>query len=150
MPLFTGRYEYTVDEKGRLSIPARHRDQLVRERQEPVFFITKIHPHCLSAYALNEFQELVDSLRAATDPATRETMRRLTSGAVECPLDQQGRVVLPAELRKLAGLNRDVVVLGVAKRLEIWDRAAHASHAREADDSGAGAYAALKAPADLV
>ena len=150
MPLFTGTYEYSIDDKGRLSIPARHRDQVAKEEQDAVFFVTKIHPHCLSAYPPNEFQELVQNVSQTNDPNVRDLMRQLTSGAVECPVDQQGRIALPAELRAQAGLKRDVVVLGVAKRLEIWDRAAYRQQAGQALESGAAAYAAIKAPSDLV
>ena len=150
MPLFTGRYEYSVDEKGRLSIPIRLREQLTKEGQDATFFITQIHPDFLSAYAANEFQELVNSVAQSSDPGNRELMRRLTSDAVPCPVDQQGRVMLTPELRRLAGLGRDVVVLGVAKRIEIWDRQRYAAHNAAALEKGPNAYAALKAPSDLV
>jgi MraZ protein len=150
MPLFTGRFEYTVDDKGRLSIPARMREQLEREGQEPAFIITSIQPDYLSAYATNEFQELIASVRESTDPNSRELMRRLTSEAETCPLDKQGRVMLPASLRSLAGLTRDVVVLGVAKRIEIWDRARYDAYRNSAVVTGSRLLSGLKAPADLV
>lgn len=150
MPLFTGRFEYSVDDKGRLSIPARMREQVEKEGQEPAFIITSIHPDYLSAYATNEFQELIASIRESTDPNSRELMRRLTSEAETCPLDKQGRVMLPSALRALAGLTRDVVVIGVAKRIEIWDRARYAAHRSSSGDAGARLLSGLKAPADLV
>ncbi len=88
MPLFTGRFEYSVDEKGRLSIPSRLREQIEREGQEPALIVTSIHPDYLSAYATNEFQELIASIRESTDPNSRELLRRLTSEAETCPLDK--------------------------------------------------------------
>ena len=150
MPLFTGRFEYTVDDKGRLSIPARMREQLEREGQEAAFIITSIQPDYLSAYATNEFQELIASIRESTDPNSRELMRRLTSEAETCPLDKQGRVMLPSSLRTIANLTRDVVVLGVAKRIEIWDRARYEAYRSTAAETGARLLTGLKAPADLV
>jgi MraZ protein len=150
MPLFTGRFEYSVDDKGRLSIPARLREQIEREGQDAAFIVTSIHPDYLSAYATNEFQELIASIRESTDPSSRELLRRLTSEAETCPLDKQGRVMLPSHLRGLAAITRDVVVLGVAKRIEIWDRARYGAHRSAAAETGARLLTGLKAPADLV
>ncbi|HTB33906.1 MAG TPA: cell division/cell wall cluster transcriptional repressor MraZ [bacterium] len=150
MPLFTGRFEYTVDDKGRLSIPARMREQIEKEGQDAAFIVTSIHPDYLSAYAPNEFQELIASIRESTDPNSRELLRRLASEAETCPVDKQGRVMLPLGLRQLAALQRDVVVLGVAKRVEIWDRARYAAHRAAAADSGSRLMSGLKAPSDLV
>lgn len=150
MPLFTGRFEYTVDEKGRLSIPARMRDQVEKEGQDAAFIVTSLSPDYLSAYAPHEFQELIASIRESTDMGSRELLRRLASEAETCPLDKQGRIALPAQLRQLAALRRDVVVLGVAKRLEIWDRERYAAHRQSASEHGARLISGLKAPADLV
>jgi MraZ protein len=150
MPLFTGRFEYTVDDKGRLSIPARMREQLEKEGQDTAFIVTSIHPDYLSAYAPNEFQELIASIRESTDPNSRELLRRLASEAETCPLDKQGRLMLPASLRQLAALTRDVVVLGVAKRIEVWDRTRYAAHRAGTAENGARLLSGLKAPSDLV
>lgn len=150
MPLFTGRFEYSVDDKGRLSIPARMREQVEKEGQDLAFIVTSISADYLSVYAPNEFQELIASVRESTDPNSRELMRRLTSEAETCPLDKQGRVTLTAPLRQLAGLQRDVVVIGVAKRIEIWDRARYEAHRQATADVGTRLMSGLKAPADLV
>lgn len=150
MPLFTGRFEYSVDDKGRLSIPARLREQIEREGQDAALIVTSIHPDYLSAYATNEFQELIASIRESTDSNSRELMRRLTSEAETCPLDKQGRVMLSSSLRGFAGITRDVVVLGVAKRIEIWDRARYGAHRSTAAETGVRLLTGLKAPADLV
>jgi MraZ protein len=126
------------------------REQLEREGQDAAFIITSIQPDYLSAYGTNEFQELIASIRESTDPNSRELMRRLTSEAETCPLDKQGRVMLPSSLRSLAGLGRDVVVLGVAKRIEIWDRVRYGAHRSTAAETGARLLTGLKAPTDLV
>ena len=150
MPLYTGRFEYSVDDKGRLSIPARMREQLEREGQEQAFIITCIQPDYLSAYGSNEFQELINSIRESTDTASRDLFRRLTSEAETCPLDKQGRVMLPPQLRSLGSIGRDVVILGVAKRIEIWDRQRYAAHRAASGDGGSRLLGSLKAPADLI
>ena len=150
MPLFTGRFEYSVDDKGRLSIPSRLRDQIEKEGQEAAFIVTSIDPEYLSAFATNEFQELIASVRESTDPNTRVLMRRLASEAQTCSVDKQGRVMLPPELRALAGIARDVTILGVAKRIEIWDRARYAARLAASTESGARLLSGLKVPADLV
>jgi len=150
MPLFTGRFEYSVDDKGRLSIPARMREQVEKEGQDLAFIVTSISADYLAFYAPIEFQELIASVRESTDPNSRELMRRLTSEAETCPLDKQGRVTLTAPLRQLAGLQRDVVVIGVAKRIEIWDRARYEAHRQATSEISARLMSGLKAPADLV
>jgi len=150
MPLYTGRFEYSVDDKGRLSIPSRLREQVEHESQPGAFIITCLNSDYLSAYAPNEFQQLVDAISQSTDPNSRELLRQVTSGAETCPLDKQGRVMLPAFLRQRAGIARDVVILGVAKRIEIWDRVREASHHAAVSDGGARLLSGLKVPSDLV
>lgn len=150
MPLFTGRFEYSVDDKGRLSIPSRLRDQVEREDQESSFVITCLNPDYLSAYAPNEFQQLIDAISQSSDGNSRELLRLTTSGAETCPLDKQGRVMLSPALRQAAGIRRDVVILGVARRIEIWDRDREASHRSGVSEGGARLLSGLKAPADLI
>ncbi|HTB23224.1 MAG TPA: cell division/cell wall cluster transcriptional repressor MraZ [bacterium] len=150
MPLFTGRFEYSVDDKGRLSVPARLREQVEVEGQETSFIITCLNSAYLSIYAPTEFQSLIDAISQSTDAHAREALRLTTSGAETCPLDKQGRVMLPPALRLSAGIGRDVVILGVARRIEVWDRAREAAHRRETADSGARLLAGLKVPSDLI
>lgn len=150
MPLYTGRFEYSVDDKGRLSIPARLREQAEKEGQDTVFIVTCMHADYLSVYAPNEFQSLVDAVSQATDGQSREVLRAITSGAETCPLDKQGRVMLPEGLRRKAGIVRDVAVLGVGRRIEIWDRIREAAHQGGVVETGARLLAGLKVPADLI
>jgi len=150
MPLFLGRFEYSVDDKGRLSIPARLREQLEKEGQEATLIVTSIHSDYLSAFGANEFQELIASIRESTDANSREILRRLASEAEICPLDKQGRVMLSPGLRQLAGIVRDVVVLGVAKRIEIWDRSRHKAHIESQSGGGGRPLSGLKVPVDLL
>jgi MraZ protein len=150
VPLFTGRFDYSVDEKGRLSVPARHRDQLERERQEAVLFVTQVKADCLHAYAPHEYGQFIESLSQATDEGSRDLLRQTTSGTVECPVDKQGRVMLPKELLAKAGIKRDVVLVGVARHIQIWDRSRYDAWAAEQAQRLAARPASLRAPADLV
>jgi MraZ protein len=150
MPLFTGRFEYSVDDKGRLSIPARLREQVEQEGQDTNFIITCLDSSYLSIYAPPEFQNLIDAISQSTDSHAREALRLTTSGAETCPLDKQGRVMLPPALRRSAGIGRDVVILGVAKRIEVWDRAREAAHRSEVSEGGARLLAGLRVPSDLI
>jgi MraZ protein len=150
MPLFTGRFDYSVDEKGRLSVPSRHRDQLEREQQEPVLFVTQVKAECLHAYATHEFQLFIDSFSQAADEASRESLRQITSNTVECPLDKQGRLLLPKELLAQAGIKRDVVLVGVAKHIQIWDRLRYEAWVQQQSERISARPGSFKAPADLV
>jgi MraZ protein len=150
MPLFTGRFEYSVDDKGRLSVPARLREQVELEGQDTNFIITCLSPDYLSVFAPPEFQNLIDAIGQSTEPRAREFLRMVASEAETCPLDKQGRVMLPPALRMKAGIGRDVVILGVVKRIEIWDRAREAAHRLEVAQDGARLLSGLKVPSDLI
>lgn len=111
----TGEYQHTIDAKGRLFIPAKLREELGE-----VFYLTIGMDSCLSIYSeqsWNGFTEKFESL-----PYTKtKAMRTLFANAAKCELDTQGRILIPSKLRKYAGLKKDVVVIGVSTRAEIWD-----------------------------
>lgn len=117
--VFIGEYQHTLDSKGRLFIPARFREGL-GER----FIMTKGLDRCLFAYSPEEWQILEEKLKklpfARAD--ARAFARLFFSGAAEVEVDRQGRVLIPANLRAYAGLEKDVVILGVSSRVEIWAR----------------------------
>lgn len=117
--MFIGEYQHTLDSKGRLFIPARFREGL-GER----FIMTKGLDRCLFAYSPEEWQILEEKLKklpfARAD--ARAFARLFFSGAAEVEVDRQGRVLIPANLRAYAGLEKDVVILGVSSRVEIWAR----------------------------
>lgn len=118
--MFLGEYQHSIDEKGRVIMPARFRDQL-----GPNFIITRGLDGCLFVYPATEWEKLsqeVQTLPLAKKDA-RAFSRMLFSGAAEGECDKQGRVSLPANLREYAGIERDVVSIGVSSRIEIW--AAH-------------------------
>lgn len=130
--MFLGEYQHTLDDKGRLTIPARFRDGL-GER----FVITRGLDNCLFAYPETEWQVLEGRLKTLplTKADARAFVRFLFSGAGECELDRQGRVMLPAVLRQHAGLEKDVVVIGVSNRVEIWSADRWAQYVEQAEGS---------------
>ena len=150
MLVFTGRYDYTTDDKGRLSIPARLRDQVTRDGQPLSFFVTVGRKGQLSAYAEKEYNLLVDELGSRTDEEASEALRTITAETEECPVDAQGRVVLSARLREAAQIKRDVVILGVSKRIEFWDKKAFEAYQGEGAPRIQSAKATLKGRADLL
>lgn len=115
--MFLGEYAHTIDEKGRLIIPSRFRDGL-GER----FVVTRGLDHCLFVYPDTEWQNLADKLKSLplTKGDARAFARFLFSGASECELDKQGRVLITPGLRQYARIEKDIVVIGVSSRVEIW------------------------------
>ncbi len=118
--MLLGEYEHTIDEKNRLTVPARFRESF----SEGVV-ITRGMDRCLSVYPRAEWESTVDARLAELDPLSREArglQRYFYSAAAEAELDRQGRIVVPAGLVEYAELGRDVVVAGVRDRLEVWNR----------------------------
>ncbi|MDK2820670.1 MAG: transcriptional regulator MraZ [Clostridia bacterium] len=118
-PMFMGEYLHTIDNKGRFIIPAKFRDQLGES-----FVITKGMDNCLFVYPMNVWVEIEQKLRSLpfTRADARAFVRFFFSGATECELDRQGRVLLPVNLREYAKLEKEIVVVGVSNRIEIWSR----------------------------
>ena len=119
--MFKGSYRHRIDGKGRLPVPAAFR-RLLGEAGSTTVVVTLLDD-CLAAYPPNEWSRL-ESQVAALPPFSRpvRTLARvLFSRAMSCPLDAQGRILLPAALRAAAKLGREVVVAGVLNRFEIWE-----------------------------
>jgi MraZ protein len=120
--MFRGRYQHQIDQKGRLSIPSRFRETLASACDERLI-ITNFD-QCLWAYPAAEWAELerkVAALPQFTDEI-KAFQRVFISAASECPIDKQGRILIPTTLREYAAINRDVVIVGMTKRFEIWSR----------------------------
>jgi len=119
--MFLGTHEPKLDEKGRIILPARFRDEL-----SAGLVITKGQERCLYVFPLNEFTVITDRLRQApvTEKAARDYMRVMFAGAHDEQPDKQGRVTIPGGLRTYAGLEKECVVIGANTRLEIWDATA--------------------------
>ena len=130
--MLLGEYEHTIDDKNRLTLPARFRDAL-----SGGVVVTRGMDGCLYAYPRDDWGEL-QSRVAELDPLSREgrtIQRHFFSGAAEAELDKQGRIMIPAPLLNYAGLSRDVVVAGVSDHLEIWDREAWRRELNEVEGS---------------
>lgn len=119
--MFLGEHEHTLDEKGRLTLPAKLRDSFPEG-----LVLTRGMDGCLYAYPKADWAELASRI-SGFDLLSRDDrmiQRHFFSGAAEVVPDKQGRVVIPGSLAAHAKLDREVVVAGVYDRLEIWDRAA--------------------------
>jgi len=117
-PKFTGRYEHSLDDKGRLTIPAR-----IRARLGDHFVLTIAPPDpCLAMYPEPTWSEFCAKLESATrkDADYRAFVRHLFANTEEISLDSQGRLLLPAPLREMASIKRDAVLVGTLTRVEIW------------------------------
>ena len=136
---FTGTHRPRLDDKGRLFLPAKFRDQL-----SGGVVLTKGQEGCLRLYPAHEFVRQGDLV--AADQSTREArdaVRVFFAGASDQVPDKQGRITVPAELRAYAGLDKDVAVLGVHSCMEVWDLASWEAEEAARDDAfrggGAGA-----------
>ncbi|HEY6015802.1 MAG TPA: division/cell wall cluster transcriptional repressor MraZ [Gaiellaceae bacterium] len=130
--MLLGEFEHTLDEKNRLTLPAKFREAFADG-----VVVTRGMDGCLYAYARGDFDQLADRVRAL-DPLGRESrlmQRHFFSGANDAEPDKQGRIMIPAPLLESAGLRREVVVAGVYDHLEIWDRAAWREHLKEVEGS---------------
>ena len=117
--MFMGEYNHTIDAKGRLIIPSKYRETL-----GDTFVVTKGLDGCLFVYdnvEWNVFEEKLKSL-PITNKDARQFARFFLAGAAEVEVDKQGRILVPNVLRDFAELNKDVVLIGVASRIEIWSK----------------------------
>jgi MraZ protein len=130
--MFLGEFQHSLDAKGRVILPARYRDQLAEGA-----FVTKGRGGCLSVFAPEEFAVVATEIREQSKRGQRElnAARSFFGGTCEVRPDKQGRVALPPNLREYAGLDREVVLVGLFSRIEIWDRARW----HELDQAGAQA-----------
>jgi MraZ protein len=121
--MFRGRYEHTIDAKGRTSVPARYRDVLAASGDRRIVLTTALDP-CLAAYTLAEwaaFEERLGKL-PELDRAVKRLKRIYLSGAIECEIDDVGRILVPPTLREHAGLKKDVLWAGSGRYAELWDK----------------------------
>jgi len=130
--VFLGTYEPRLDEKGRLILPAKFRDQMAGG-----VVLTRGQERCLYAFPRAEFEEIHTQLRQAplTSKQARDYMRVFLSGATDEVPDRQGRVTIPAILRRYAGLERDLAVIGSGSKVEIWDAVAWSTYLEAQEDS---------------
>ena len=117
--MFMGEYNHTIDPKGRVIIPSKFRETLGDE-----FVVTKGLDGCLFVYDTKEWNVFEEKLKSLpiTNKDARQFVRFFLAGAATVEVDKQGRVLIPGVLRDFAVLEKDVVLIGVASRVEIWSK----------------------------
>lgn len=117
--MFYGEYQHSLDAKGRVIIPSKFREGLGEK-----FILTKGLDSCLFIYSLDEWSNLEAKLKTLpfTDKDVRAFVRFFFAGATECEVDKQGRILIPQNLRQYASLDKDVYIIGVSTRVEVWDK----------------------------
>jgi MraZ protein len=136
MVKFRGEHNNTLDRKGRTSIPARLRSVFTEKFADERFFITKNFSiktdsgetcRGLTIYPLTEFlaiEENFEQAKGMTLEAKNNYIRHIFAPAVECAMDKQGRVLIPPALRDYAGLDKDIIFIGMQRKIEVWDATA--------------------------
>lgn len=117
--MFKSQYNHTVDTKGRLIIPSKFREILGEQ-----FVVTKGMDGCLFAFSNDDWKVFEEKLKALpiTNKNARKFARFFLAGAADVEVDKQGRILLPQHLREFGEIDKDVVLVGVGSRIEIWDR----------------------------
>lgn len=117
--MFMGEYNHTVDIKGRVIVPSKFRETLGDE-----FVVTKGLDGCLFVYDMKEWNVFEEKLKSLpiTNKDSRQFVRFFLAGAATVEVDKQGRILIPGVLREFAELTKDVVLIGVASRVEIWSK----------------------------
>jgi MraZ protein len=144
--MLSGEYEHTLDEKNRLTLPARFRPRFAEG-----LVLTRGMDSCLSIYTKEEFSRSIEARLAELDPLSRESRlmhRFYFSGTVEAVPDRQGRVMVPQALIQSGGFSREVMVVGVLDHLEIWDREAWRNYMKQVEENVEDAAERLAAQRD--
>ena len=130
--MFLGTHTPRLDEKGRLFLPAKYREELA-----PGLVLTKGQERCLYVFPTAEFERIAEALRSAptTAKAVRDSSRVFVASASDEVPDKQGRITIPPALREYAALDRDCVVIGANTRLEIWDATAWDAYLEQQEDA---------------
>jgi MraZ protein len=120
--MFRGRFEHNVDAKGRVSLPAKYRD-IMSTNYNDRLVITN-YDNCLIAYPYEEWVTFEENFRqySIMQEDVEVFMHYFISGASECTIDKLGRILIPPILRKHAGLEREIVFVGMITRIQIWDK----------------------------
>jgi len=132
--LFFGEYYHSLDEKGRVILPVKFRESLADG-----LFVTKSFDNCLLAYTKKDWFEMVDKINSlpTTKASVRNFQRFFIGSAVEGEVSRQGRISIPQNLREFAGLEKDIVIVGVANKLEIWAKERYEEYTAGAEQAAA-------------
>jgi MraZ protein len=141
---FTGTHYHFMDNKGRVNIPSRYRELLQEGKDQPIYltnFQQKFQgndqgPRYLLAFPFSEWKT-IEAKFGGQNPFSQQMrlfQRYIVSRAEECPLDRQGRILVPTNLREYANFSREVCIVGATNSFEIWDRATFEAHSKQMED----------------
>lgn len=130
--MFIGEYYHNLDAKGRIIIPAKFRDEL-----NGTFILTRGLDGCLTIYSTEKWDKIFEEINKLpeTKKATRQYIRMLTANACECTLDNQGRILIPANLSGSVNITKECVVVGANSHVEIWDKATWNAYMDDASEN---------------
>ena len=119
--MFRGRHQHSIDSKGRVSIPSKFREVLNSKGRQTIMVTNDLDP-CLAAFPMDEWLEEEKKIKALPSfvPEARKYKRFYISGAQECPIDRQGRILIPQSLREYAKLDGNALFVGMIEKFEIW------------------------------
>ncbi len=142
--MFRGSFEHTVDAKGRVSIPSKFRE-IISDRYDGRLVLTMDFDHCLTVYPLEEWEKLEEKIKTLPmmKQEVKDFMRFVFSSATECELDKQGRILIPPLHRERADINKNVMVIGIMNKIELWDAKAWEARNSQNGDKIGEALAAL-------
>lgn len=141
--LLTGKYDNSLDEKGRILLPAKLRSGISGD----VIWITQGMDRCLWLFTAEEWEKLSSRLMESASPFNArnlQVLRRFIGPAQQLEFDKSGRLSIPQSLREYANLSKECVILGVYKYVELWDAAAYSTYLTQTDDSFQQAAEELK------
>jgi MraZ protein len=133
---YKGTYQYSIDTKGRLSIPSKFRKNLLPEA-DGMYVVTRGYDQCLSIYSLDEWLKFEEKLLKlpTNKKSSRNVVRQFTSNAEAVTVDNQGRINIPQHLLDYAGLKKDAVIIGVLDRIEVWAPNVYKENSKEDSES---------------
>lgn len=120
--MFRGSFEHTMDTKGRVSVPSKFRD-ILADRYDGKLVLAMDSDQCLTVYPLEEWEKLEEKIKAlpTMKPEVKHFVRTFFSSATECELDKQGRILIPPPHRGHAAITKNVLLIGIINKIEIWD-----------------------------
>ncbi|MCL6589431.1 MAG: division/cell wall cluster transcriptional repressor MraZ [Firmicutes bacterium] len=138
--MFMGEYQHSLDEKGRLIIPAKFREGLGEK-----FILNRGLDNCLYGYPVAEWKVIEEKIKEfpTSHPDYRAFVRLFFSGAVDVEMDKQGRIIIPQHLREHAHIEKDVYVIGLSTKVEIWAKEAWEQYSEKVKDSYEGLAASI-------
>ncbi|MEW6621023.1 MAG: division/cell wall cluster transcriptional repressor MraZ [bacterium] len=127
--MFVGEYSHTIDEKGRVIMPASYR-RVLEEKGIKKIIITSGVGNCLSAYPPDEWFKTLEKIKEIPTgkKEVRNFIRKFCADAMECSIDEQGRLNIPPKLRQLANLTKEIIIIGLIEKMEIWDKDVWTEH----------------------